>query len=87
MRVGLDLGGRLRATFQMRTSSSAPLKKPAAAPVEVIAVPMPACWMLVISRREVAAGASVRSRLPSRYRLQVSVAVRRSPRRGARRYC
>ena len=36
----------LRATFQMRASSRTPWKKPAATPVEVMAVPSAACWML-----------------------------------------
>ena len=36
----------VRATFQIRASSSTPWKKPAGAPVEVMAVPSAACWML-----------------------------------------
>ena len=36
----------VRATFQMRTSSMAPSKNPAAAPVDVRALPIAACWML-----------------------------------------
>src|SRR5829696_8999617 len=35
-----------RATFQMRVSSITPAKKPAAAPADVMAVPMPACCRL-----------------------------------------
>ena len=48
----------LRATFQMRASSSAPWKKPpvlATAPVEVSEVPSAACWMLADLRLERAA--------------------------------
>ena len=36
----------VRAAFQMRTSSMAPSKNPDAAPVDVSALPMAACWML-----------------------------------------
>ena len=36
----------VRATFQMRDSSSVPPKKPAATPVELSALPRAACWML-----------------------------------------
>ena len=58
-----------RAWFQTRASSITPSKKPAATPVESMAVPGPKCWML--SKRGVAFAASVASSSPSRYSRQV----------------
>ena len=66
----------LRATFQIRTSSITPAKKPpllAMAPVEVSEVPRAACWMLAICGWKALPRASVRSRSPSRYSRQVPV--------------
>ncbi len=65
----------LRATFQMRASSTVPAKKPAAAPVLVSALPMAACWMLVDSGVKLPGSVSARSRMPSRYRRQVLLDV------------
>jgi hypothetical protein len=36
----------VRATFQIRASSMTPLKAPSGSPVESMAVPSAACWML-----------------------------------------
>ena len=52
----------VRATFQIRASSSRPAKKPAAVPVEFIAVASDACWML--SKRGCAVVEDWASRLP-----------------------
>ncbi len=65
----------LRATFQMRTSSTVPAKKPAAVPLLVSALPTAACWMLVDSGVKLPPRASVRSSVPSRYSRHVSEAV------------
>jgi hypothetical protein len=56
----------VRATFQMRTSSTTPWKKPAAVPFDVCAVPIAACWMLVASGVKSAPSGSTRSSRPSR---------------------
>ena len=65
------IAGCVRAKFQTRASSRTPAKMPAAAPVDVSALPSAACWML--SKRGVGLPLKVRavSRLPSRYRRQV----------------
>ena len=55
-----------RATFQMRDSSNTPAKLPSATPVEFMAVPSAACWILSERGTTPAASVCVTSRLPSR---------------------
>ena len=60
------ISDRLRATFQIRTSSTTPWKKPAATPVEVIAVPTAGVLDAGRLGHERARQRSVWSRAPSR---------------------
>ena len=60
----------LRATFQIRTSSSAPRNAPAPLPVEFMAVASAACWML-LNWGVKSPTASCVSRTPFKYRRHV----------------